>query len=59
MVGAMLYASSSHLNRAVFSFEGKGPYVWIIVAGLINSFGQNIMVITMQHSNPASVSLYR
>lgn len=31
----------------------------MLTAGIINSIAQNLMVITMQHSNPASVSLYR
>jgi len=32
---------------------------WMFTAGIINSVAQNLMVITMQSSNPASVSLYR
>lgn len=58
-VGTLLMFETKPGDRAAYGFGENSTFGWIILAGMINSVGQNLMVITMQHSNPAAVSLYR
>lgn len=58
-IGSLLAIECISSGRKPYSYDGFQPYALIILGGLINSGSQNLMVITMQHSNPASVSLYR
>jgi drug/metabolite transporter (DMT)-like permease len=58
-VGSILAFKSYQNSQKPYAYENISTYVWIILAGLLNSIGQNITIITMQRSNPTTISLYR
>ena len=59
LMSILLFFDSRFYDRPAYVYEADNVYSWMITAGVINSIGQNLMVISMQRSNPASVSLYR
>jgi drug/metabolite transporter (DMT)-like permease len=58
-IGILLFFDTKNLTRPAYTYEADNVLTWMLTAGMINSLAQNLMVITMQNSNPASVSLYR
>ena len=58
-VGSLLIYETKSQDRSLYSYDESLTYFYIISAGIINALSQNIMVITMQRSNPAAISLYR
>ena len=56
-VGTLLFFESK--PRPAYTYQAENVFNWMLTAGMVNSVAQNIMVITLQNSNPASVSLYR
>lgn len=57
-VSILLYQSLVE-GKSLYGYSRHGTYVWMFFSGTLDTLGQNLMVITMQRSNPAAVSLYR
>lgn len=57
--GALLLGELMSKERVPFVYDNFSTYFVTITGGMINSLSQNLMILTMQNANPATVSLFR
>jgi drug/metabolite transporter (DMT)-like permease len=58
LISILLFFDSKNYDRPAYVYEVDNVFSWMITAGVINGIAKNLMVVSMQHSNPVSVSLY-